>query len=235
MKKLMTCVAAAVTFAACSAGGDGASAADVKLDTEQAKLSYAIGMDVGRSLARAGAEIDLKAFDAGVAAMVKGGKPLLDDKQAEAVKQAFFKRQREQAMKKRAALGEKNKAEGAKFLAENAKKDGVKVTASGRQYQVLKMGDGPKPKPTDRVKVNYEGRLIDGTVFDSSYKRGQPVTFPLNRVIKGWTEALQLMPVGSKFRIFLPPELAYGAQGAGNAIGPDATLIFDVELLGIES
>ena len=235
MKRLLTCAALAAAFAACSAGGGRqATAADVKLDNDEAKLSYAIGMDVGQSLAHAGAKIDLDAFNAGVAAMVKGEKPKLSAKEAAAAKQAFFAKQREKAMNERKELGMKNKREGEKFLAENAKKAGVKTTASGLQYMVLKMGDGPRPKATDRVKVNYEGRLIDGTVFDSSYKRGQPVTFPLNRVIRGWTEGLQLMPVGSKFRLFLSPELAYGERGAGSAIGPNATLIFDVELLGIE-
>jgi len=235
MKKHLGYAAAALTFAACSAGGGSqATAGDVKLDTDKAKLSYAIGMDVGQSLSHTGAAIDLNAFNAGVAAMVNGEKPKLSAKEAQAAKQAFFRRQQKQAMEKRKELGMKNRTEGEKFLAGNAKKPDVKTTASGLQYQVLKMGDGPKPKATDRVKVNYEGRLIDGTVFDSSYKRGQPVTFPLNRVIKGWTEGLQLMPVGSKFRLFLPPELAYGERGAGSAIGPNATLIFDVELLGIE-
>jgi FKBP-type peptidyl-prolyl cis-trans isomerase len=125
-------------------------------------------------------------------------------------------------------------ASGQAFLKENAKKPGVVVTASGLQYLVLTKGDGPKPAATDRVTVNYRGTLINGTEFDSSYKRGQPATFPLNRVIPGWTEGVQLMPVGSKYRFFIPPELAYGKRGAGGLIGPDATLVFEVELLGIE-
>jgi len=144
-----------------------------------------------------------------------------------------FKVQRDKLLAKQKDLGLKNKAKGEKFLAGNAKKEGVTTTASGLQYLVLKSGNGKKPKATDTVKVNYEGKLIDGTVFDSSYKRGKPVSFPLNQVIKGWTEGLQLMPVGSKYRLFLPSELAYGAHGAGSRIGPNTTLIFDVELLSI--
>ena len=127
----------------------------------------------------------------------------------------------------------KNKTTGEAFLADNAKKPDVVTTASGLQYKVIKEGDGAQPKATDRVIVHYAGTLIDGTLFDSSYKRGKPATFPLNQVIRGWTEAVQLMKVGSKWQLFLPPHLAYGSQGAGGTIGPDATLIFEVELLGI--
>src|SRR5881394_629143 len=126
---------------------------------------------------------------------------------------------------------EKNKAEGEKFLEENKKKDGVKTTASGLQYKVLKEGSGPSPKETDTVVTNYRGTLIDGTEFDSSYKRNEPATFPVNRVIKGWTEALQLMKPGGKYKLFIPSNLAYGPGGAGGDIGPNATLIFEVELL----
>ena len=131
------------------------------------------------------------------------------------------------------AEGEKNKKEGEKFLADNKTKDGIKVTDSGLQYEVLKEGTGPKPKATDKVKVDYTGKLLDGTVFDSSVERGKPATFGVNQVIPGWTEALQMMPVGSKWRIFIPSDLAYGPRGAGKDIGPNSTLIFDVELLGI--
>jgi len=127
----------------------------------------------------------------------------------------------------------KNKTTGEAFLAENAKKPDVVTTASGLQYKVMKEGDGAQPKAADKVIVHYAGTLLDGTLFDSSYKRGKPATFPLNQVIRGWTEAVQLMKVGSKWQLFLPPHLAYGSQGAGGTIGPDATLIFEVELLGI--
>ena len=131
-------------------------------------------------------------------------------------------------------MSAKAKAEGEKFLAENAKREGVKVTASGLQYEVLEATIGQKPKATDSVKVHYEGTLIDGTVFDSSYRRGEPISFPLNGVIKGWTEGLQLMSIGSKYKFFIPYQLAYGEQGAGASIPPYAALIFTVELLGIE-
>ncbi len=226
----------AMLLAACTSGTQQAAGgkAGPDLNSEAAKFSYAIGMDIGRSLKRIGTKIDLAAFDAGVEAVINGKKPRLDAKEAAAAKQAVFKKQQEKFMAARKAEAEKNRKAGADFLAANAKKPGVKVTASGLQYRVLRKGTGPRPRATDRVRVNYEGRLIDGTVFDSSYKRGQPVTFPLNRVISGWTEGLQLMPVGSKYRLFLPPKLAYGAQGAGRRIGPESTLIFDVELLGIE-
>lgn len=146
-----------------------------------------------------------------------------------AAMQAFENNMRE----KEAARGNEAKAAGEKFLAENGKKKGVTTTASGLQYEILKAGDGPKPQATDRVNVHYHGTLLNGKVFDSSVERGQPITFGVQEVIKGWTEALQLMPVGSKWRIFIPSNLAYGEQGAGGDIGPNEALIFDVELLGI--
>ncbi len=131
--------------------------------------------------------------------------------------------------------GDANQKEGAAFLAANKTKEGVVTTSSGLQYKILKQGDGPKPTATDSVVCNYKGTLINGTEFDSSYKRGQPATFPVNGVIKGWTEALQLMPTGSKWQLFVPADLAYGARGAGQDIGPNATLIFEVELLSIQA
>ena len=141
---------------------------------------------------------------------------------------------RQQAEEAKNAQLRVNKEEGIKFLQENAKKTGVKTTKSGLQYKVIKEGTGPSPKEADTVKVHYRGRLINGTEFDSSYSRGEPAVFPLNRVIKGWTEGLQLMKVGGKYELYIPPELAYGDKGAGSTIGPGATLIFEVELLGIE-
>lgn len=236
MKKYIAITAAVVVMAGCSAGTQQAKdkKAGLSLDNESSKFSYAIGLDVGRSLKTIGTKLDLAAFDAAVESVIKGEKPKLSPKEIAAVKQSVFKVQRDKLLTKQKALGEKNKAAGEKFLAENARKEGVKTTASGLQYKVIKAGDGAKPKATDKVKVNYEGRLIDGTVFDSSYKRGQPVTFPLNQVIKGWTEGVQLMPVGSKYRLFIPSTLAYGARGAGSRVGPNSTLIFDVELLSIE-
>lgn len=206
----------------------------VSLESDMQKQSYAIGMDIGESLKNTSMEIDKAALDAGIAAVLdKDSKPLMTKEEAGKVRAAFFKGQQQKAMAERQAAAGKNKEAGEKFLAENARKDGVKTTASGLQYKVIKEGTGPKPAATDRVTVNYEGTLIDGTVFDSSYKRGKPVTFPLNQVIKGWTEGLQLMSEGSKYKLFIPSDLAYGARGAGNRIGPDETLIFTVELLGI--
>jgi len=167
-------------------------------------------------------------------AQLDGKTARLDAAEAGKVKQAFFQKRAAKQAEERQAKGAANEAAGKAFLAENGKKDGVITTASGLQYEVLKMGDGAKPKATDKVKVHYRGTLLDGTEFDSSYKRGQPISFPLNGVIKGWTEGVQLMPVGSKFKFYVPSDLAYGANGAGATIAPNSTLIFEVELLAIE-
>ncbi len=243
MKRMLgMTVAAALLLAGCNQGEKketereqaSASAAAGALQDEKAKLSYAIGMDIGRSLKNLGADIDEAALSEGISDRLNGRKLKLSDEEAIKVQQAFFNKRAEKQAAERKAQAEKNKAEGEKFLAENAKRKGVHVTESGLQYEVLKQGDGPRPKVTDRVKVHYRGTLIDGTEFDSSYARGEPVVFPLGGVIKGWTEGVQLMSVGSKYRFYLPPELAYGERGAGQRIGPNATLIFEVELLGIE-
>ncbi len=241
MKKVWIALAVAAMMTAC--GGE--EKADAKMDagtaqaeqgtltSENAKFSYAIGMDIGQSVKSLGADIDQDALAAGIRDRLSGNKLQLTQEEATKVQQAFFKARAEKQAAERKAQAEKNKAEGEKFLAENAKKKGVTTTESGLQYEVLKQGDGPRPKATDQVKVHYRGTLLDGTEFDSSYSRGQPVTFPLNGVIKGWTEALQLMPVGSKYKIYLPASLAYGEQGAGNKIAPNAALVFEVELLDI--
>ncbi len=204
------------------------------LDNDVKKFSYAMGMDVGRSLKGLEVEVDEAAFSQAVRDALAGSETILKEEESARIKQDFFRKKQEGQMAERKSLGEKNKAEGAAFLAENAKKKGVTVTDSGLQYEVITMGDGDKPKPEDKVKVDYKGTLIDGTEFDSSYSRGQPISFPLNGVIKGWTEGVALMPVGSKFKFYIPSELAYGERGAGAKIGPDATLIFEVELLAIE-
>ncbi len=208
---------------------------EVKLDTENARLSYSIGLDVGQSLKSLGSDIDKGAFMAAVSDRLDGKDQRLSAEEAGKVKQVFFKARAEKKMAEQKAKGAKNKAAGEKFLAENAKKPGITVTASGLQYEVLKQGDGAKPKATDKVTVNYRGTLINGTEFDSSYSRGKPVTFPLDGVIKGWTEGVQLMNVGSKFKFYLPSDLAYGSRGAGAKIGPNSTLVFEVELLNIEA
>ncbi len=235
MKKIMT-IAAVLLLAGCNAADDKTATTKAgALDNESAKFSYAIGLDVGKSLARIGEKLDMDAFNKGVNTSVEGKQAELSDQEIAEVKQAVFKRQQEAMLKKQQRLAQENKSAGGKFLQENASADGVKTTKSGLQYKVLTEGTGPKPTLEDTVKVNYEGKLLDETVFDSSYKRGKPVTFPLGSVIEGWKEGLQLMPVGSKYRLFIPADLAYGEQGAGNVIGPNAVLTFDVELIGIEN
>lgn len=207
-------------------GADGEEAPSVQLETLSAKFSYALGLQVGAFLESQG-DVDLALFMRGVNDVLKKGTPLLTRQEAADVKEEFSRKRKEE-------LSMKNKEEGQAFLAANKKKEEVVTTPSGLQYTVLGKGEGATPKATDRVRVHYEGTLIDGTVFDSSYKRGEPVSFPVNGVIAGWTEALQLMKVGSKYRLFIPSDLAYKDRGAGNVIGPHATLVFDVELLGIE-
>lgn len=203
-----------------------------ELETEQQKLGYMIGMDIGRSLHNQGADVDLDSLFEAIRTTYSGGEPAMSEEEAKAVRDAYVAKRKAAAEAEQTALAEKNKAEGDKFLAENAKKEGVMVTDSGLQYKVDKMGTGERPAATDTVTVNYRGTLLDGTEFDSSYSRNEPISFTLNRVIPGWTEGLQLMPVGSKFTFYIKPELAYGNQGGG-PIPPNATLIFDVELLGI--
>ncbi|MFQ5582100.1 MAG: FKBP-type peptidyl-prolyl cis-trans isomerase [Mariprofundaceae bacterium] len=225
-------LAAVVLMTGCSQQAE--TPKEVSLISEQDKFSYAIGLDVGNSLKGMNRGINLDAFMAAVRVQMEGGEPRLTQQEAGEAKQAFFKERADQQAAERKKSGEKNMQEGKAFLAENVKKEGVTATASGLQYQVITMGDGAKPKATDSVEVHYRGTLLDGTEFDSSYKRGQPISFPLNGVIKGWTEGLQLMPVGSKFKFFIPSELGYGERGAGAAIGPNATLIFEVELLSIK-
>jgi len=194
------------------------------------KFSYSIGLNIGANLSKQKIEINPEMVTAGIKDAI-AGKPQLTQDQVKEV-MTTFEKDMEQKQK---AAGEKNAADGAKFLEENKKKAGVKTTSSGLQYKVIKEGNGPEPKATDIVTVNYRGTLIDGkTEFDSSYKRGEPATFPLNGVIKGWTEGVQLMKVGSKFQLFIPPQLAYGDRAVGPDITPNSTLIFDVELLEIK-
>jgi len=204
-----------------------------ELDTEQKKLSYVIGMEIGSSLKSGGADVDFAVLSRAIEDTLTGKEPLITAEEAQTIKQAYFQKVQEQRASEAKVVGEKNRTEGEAFLTKNKDAEGVVTTDSGLQYQVIKAGEGAKPKATDQVTVNYKGTLIDGTEFDSSYKRGQPATFPVTGVIPGWTEALQLMPVGSTYRLFIPSELAYGERGAGGAIGPNAVLIFDVELLDI--
>jgi len=206
----------------------------IALKSEAAKFSYAMGLDIGVNLKRMEVALDQAALLDGLkTALAANGKPRMTPAEAATAKQAVFRKKRAEQLAKVKSLGEKNKKEGAAFLAENGKKKGVKRTASGLQYQVIKQGKGPNATPADSVKVQYVGSLIDGTEFDSSVKRGAPATFPLTAVIPGWTEGLQLMNAGSKYKLFIPAKLAYGERGAGSKIGPNATLVFDVELLEI--
>jgi len=198
------------------------------------KVSTMVGMDIGRGLSQIKDDIDIKIVEQALEQTLKGEKTSLTTEEALQVRQAFMQQMQAKRVAEQKVAAEKNKKEGAEFLAANKSKPGVKTTASGLQYLVEKEGTGPKPKATDTVKVNYLGTKIDGTKFDSSYDRGQPATFPLNGVIKGWSEGLQLMPVGSKYKLFVPSDLAYGENGPGQ-IGPNATLVFEVELLGIEN
>src|SRR5437773_6012553 len=200
-----------------------------QLKDQKDKVSYSIGMQIGFNLARQKVDINPDILAAGIKDSL-AGKPQLTPDQVKDI-MAQFEKDMEQKQKQ---LGEKNKTEGAKFLEENKKKPGVKTTASGLQYKLEKEGTGAQPKATDMVTVNYRGTLIDGTEFDSSFKRGQPATFPVNGVIKGWTEALQLMKVGSKYQLVIPANLAYGERAMGPDIAPNSTLIFEVELKGIQ-
>jgi FKBP-type peptidyl-prolyl cis-trans isomerase FklB len=200
------------------------------LNDAKDKASYSIGLNIGQNLKRQGVELNPDAMVAGLKDGLGGMKPALTEDQ---IKEAMTSLEKDMEQKQEAAA-QKNVAAGEKFLAENKTKPGVKTTASGLQYKVEKEGKGAQPKATDTVSVNYRGTLIDGTEFDSSYKRGQPATFPVGGVIKGWTEALQLMKVGSKYQLFIPASLGYGARGAGRDIAPNSTLIFDVELLEVK-
>lgn len=209
-------------------------AAPLELKTDKDKASYAIGMNIGQNLHKQAAELDPAIVQRGIKDSLAGGTMLLTDEQAKAaltVLQGELHKKQEEQMQQ---VAETNKKEGDAFLAANKTKEGVVTLPSGLQYKILTAGTGPKPSATDSVVCNYKGTLLNGTEFDSSYKRGQPATFPVNGVIKGWTEALQLMPVGSKWQLFIPSELAYGMRGPGGGIGPNSTLVFEVELISIK-
>ena len=198
------------------------------------KLSYALGLGIGRQLAQMGATgLDIDDFATAIKDVLAGRETKVADSEAQTIVQEFFRKQEEKSNAEMAEKGKKAKAEGEQYLAENAAKEGVVTLPSGLQYKVLKEGNGQKPKATDKVKCHYEGFLIDGTVFDSSVQRGEPAVFPLNQVIAGWTEGLQLMQEGAKYRFFIPYQLGYGERGAGASIPPFATLVFDVELIAV--
>lgn len=204
------------------------------LKTDADKVSYMIGYQIGSNFKRDGLEIDLNMVTTGMKEALAGTKSPLTPEETQKLMTDLQKNLQAKAEAKQKAEGDKNATAGKAFLADNAKKPGVKTTASGLQYKVITEGNGDSPKATDMVKTNYKGTLIDGTEFDSSYKRGQPATFPVNGVIKGWTEALQMMKPGAKWQLWVPSDLGYGPRGAGDMIGPNATLSFEVELLEIQ-
>jgi FKBP-type peptidyl-prolyl cis-trans isomerase len=206
---------------------------EVELTTFSDKISYVLGMDIGASLKETKTEINRNILYRGIGDSLDDLEPRLDREQTESLKLEFAQKLQQEYATRIEESGRKNLAEGEAFLKGNKDKDGVITTDSGLQYKVLVEGDGPLPAATDQVKVHYRGTLINGTEFDSSYKRQEPVTFRLDSVIPGWIEALQLMKVGSKYQLFIPPALAYGAREVGPEIGPNTTLIFEVELVGI--
>lgn len=204
------------------------------LDSLEKRASYAIGMNMAQGMKSQDVPIDLDLLIQGLQDAFAGEDTRLSPEEMQQALQQFQQMMVQQQQEARAAQGESNKQEAETFFAENKEKEGVVTTDSGLQYLVMEEGDGPKPTTEDRVTVHYKGTLLDGTEFDSSYNRGQPATFPVNGVIPGWQEAIPLMSVGSKYKLWIPPELAYGAQGQGPVIGPNQALVFEVELLGIE-
>lgn len=232
--KLLTSILVSITIiaflTACSSNSDGGK---IVLKTNQDSVSYAIGLNMSQSLEQVIDDVDTDLIINAMRAQLAGKEALIDDATSQKILREFSNNLRQKQQAERAAAADKNLAEGAAFLEENKTKEGVITTDSGLQYIVLKEGDGPKPTATDRVTVHYVGTTLDGEEFDSSVKRGEPATFAVNGVIKGWTEGLQLMSVGSKYKLFIPSDLAYGARG-NRDIEPNSTLIFEVELLGIE-
>lgn len=204
------------------------------LKTQKDKMSYSIGAEAGRNFKRLGVEVDTDLLVKGLRDALSGEKLLMTDEELRAAMTAYQAEVRQKQAQAARLAAENNKKAGDAFLAENTTKEGIVTLPSGLQYKILKAGDGKRPTEADRVECNYRGTLISGTEFDSSYRRGQPATFKVSGVIPGWREALKLMPVGSKWQLFIPPQLAYGERGTGRDIGPNATLIFEVELLAIK-
>ena len=228
--KLKLIAALGILFLASQVGAE----ENLVLKNQKDKVSYIIGMEIGKNFKKQSIDIDPDILTRGIKDAISGGKPLLTEQEIQENMVTFQKEMMAKQEELAKKLGENNKKEGEAFLAENKKKDGVKTLPSGLQYKVTKAGTGKKPKLTDTVMTHYRGTLIDGTEFDSSYRRGQPVSFPVTGVIPGWTEALQLMEEGAKWQLFIPPNLAYGERGAGRDIGPNATLIFEIELVSIQ-
>ena len=221
-------LAMCITFWSCDSGNAQKVETEVDMNDEMQKAAYSLGVNLGGSLKaqKVDEELDIELIIAGMKDAL-GGTAKVEEAEARATLDAFFKGKQDRAVAENLKKGED-------FLAENGKRKEVVTTASGLQYEILKEGDGPLPTTANKVKVHYHGTLTDGTVFDSSVDRGEPISFGVTGVIKGWTEALQLMPVGSKWKLFIPSNLAYGAQGSRGAIGPNEALVFEVELLGIE-
>lgn len=226
-------MAVAVLFG-CEQGKTAEAAADVALVTSADTISFLIGNDIARSLKNIQDEVVVDIVMAGIKAKLSGTAARIPEDQERTIMQAFSMKMQQKQMAKSNEEGAANLAEEKKFLEENGKKEGVVTTPSGLQYLVLTQGNGPVPADTSKVKVHYEGTLLNGKVFDSSVKRGEPAVFGVNQVIRGWTEALKMMKVGSKYKLFVPSELAYGPRGMPHDIGPNTMLIFEVELLGIE-
>ncbi|NBW82031.1 FKBP-type peptidyl-prolyl cis-trans isomerase [bacterium] len=203
------------------------------LNSQLEKVSYIIGLDIGRNLANQGIDVDAKALSFGVADALGNAEPKITEAEMQAIMTAFQSEMEDKQARIQSAQSDKNISDGKAFLEINRMKDGVIVLPSGLQYREVKAGAGRSPKSTDKVTTHYKGTLLDGTTFDSSYERGEPATFPVNGVIAGWTEALQLMKEGSVWELFIPANLAYGARGAGGKIGPHATLVFTVELIQV--
>jgi FKBP-type peptidyl-prolyl cis-trans isomerase FklB len=210
------------------------AATPLTLKTDEEKFSYALGMRMGANFKKQGVAVNPAILERGVKDALGGGKTLLTEEQAQAALMQVQNEMRKKQQEKMEAEAGENKKQGEAFLAANKTKEGVQTLPSGLEYKVLTEGTGPKPTASDTVECNYRGTLIDGKEFDSSAKHGGPATFPVSGVIKGWTEALQLMPVGSKWQLFIPPDLAYGDRGAGPDIGPESTLVFEVELVSIK-
>ncbi len=227
MKNMLVIAGLIVALAGCAGAGE-----DTKLDLKDQKnrVSYSIGVSIANSLKREQMNLNADAIAVAIKDVMSGAKLRLSDEEMQSSLMALQKQASDQATQ----MAAKNKDAGAAFLAANKAKEGVTTTASGLQYKILKKGEGKTPTATDRVTAHYRGTLIDGTEFDSSYKRGQPTQFPVGGVIQGWQEALQMMPVGSKWQLVVPPNLGYGEHGAGGVIGPNAVLVFEVELVSIE-
>ena len=229
MKRICTTLAVLTVLAAWAP-----AAAPQALKSEKERISYALGTEAGRNAKRLGLELDVDALTQGLQHALTGAKPLLSEEELEAARRAYQAEMSKKMAQAKKQAAQDNAKEGESFLAENRKKPGVVTLPSGLQYKILQAGTGRKPTDKDTVACQYRGTLIDGTEFDSSYRRNAPATFKVAGVIPGWREALKLMPVGSKWQLFVPAKLAYGARGAGRLIGPNATLIFEVELLAIK-